>query len=380
MDSGNKIAVTGNFAADEFPQVDQYKYGSPSYYLNKIIAAGNGNLEFSESKAKALMRYLPSKMVGMKSTGKATEYSIVEVAECFKGAQDGLIGSGIVNVLVSDVIAEGAQGVASMRQIMNVLNMGSGAVKFPAWTKRKPAPIKAKNAEYADIAQDLMTTLIDTKEYGYTATISNSILEDTSGSFMSSVLREMGAGMELTIDKAALEALINFSGTANAVSKAVGDALSGLTIARAKVAKNGYNATAAAVSPMFMAQMINTYIPGNVDRAMSLTIEGVSLPKFAGLAIGETATVPSGSVVFDWEAVGNVGAIAFDPSRAPIIGMRKDITFDEFDNILKYATNPTVIMRFGMSDPMKAEGPDGKALSTADANELKLAAARVVVA
>ena len=59
METGKYVTKTSDFAANAIPGVNQYANAKPSTYLKAIMAADNGNLDFSAEATERLMRLMP---------------------------------------------------------------------------------------------------------------------------------------------------------------------------------------------------------------------------------------------------------------------------------------------------------------------------------
>ena len=357
MESGKYISKTCDFAGNAIP-VGMYDRASPSQLLKSIMAVDNGNLDFSAEQTEAVLKFMPETMVGMKAKGRgALEFSAYKKADFLSptGPNGTTIkGSGVVDILVADTIMEGAMPYTAARNILEVWRAKSGAEQIPFFTSRKAAKAVAPNADAADLAESMGVVTAIPKEYKLMCTLDKGILADASVDVKAAAIKEMGASMEIALEQEAVDVcLANAYGTNT--SAATADALKGLNLARGQVGKNGFRATGALIAPMFEANALNSMaVPAYNDRAQGIG-ENASLLRFAGLDLGVT-----GATGMDWGTATNVGAIVVDKTHGPHIIMREDMTLGDFDNVTKYAEQPTVISRFCVVAPVETKKQDNK--------------------
>ena len=357
METGKFVSKTCDYAGNALP-VGMYEKQTPSQLLKSIMAVDNGNLEFSAEETENLLKFMPETMVGMKANKRgALEFSAYKKADFLSptGPNGTTIkGSGVVDILVADTIMEGAMPYTAARNILEVWRAKGGAEQIPFFTARKAAKAIAPNADAADLAESMGVVTAIPQEYKLMCTLDKGILADASVDVKAAAIREMGASMEIALEQEAVTVcLANAYGTAT--SAATADALKGLNLARGQVGKNGFRATGALVAPMFEANALNAMaVPAYNDRAQAVG-ENASLIRFAGLDLGVT-----GATGMDWGTATNVGAIVVDRSHAPHIIMREDMSLGDFDNVTKYAIQPTVTSRFCVVAPVETKKQDNK--------------------
>ena len=355
MENGKYISKSCDFAGNAIP-VGMYDKASPSQLLKTIMAVDNGNLDFTKEETENLMKFMPETMVGMKANKRgALEFSTYTKADFLAPsgpAGSTIKGSGIVDILVADTIMEGAMPYTSARNILEVWRINGGSEQIPFFTSRKGAKTLAPNGDALDLAQGIGKVNAVPDEYKVMCTLDKGLLRDASVDVKAAAIREMGATMEIALEQKAVDVcLANAYGTAT--SAATADALKGLNLARGQIGKNGFRATGALIAPMFEANALNSMaVPAYNDRAQAVG-ENASLIKFAGMALGV-----SGATGLDWGTATNVGALVVDKTHAPHIIMREDMTLGEFDNVTKYAEQPTVVSRFCVVAPVETKKQD----------------------
>lgn len=355
METGKFVTKTADFAGNVIPGAGMYAHSRPSELLKTIMAAEKecGSLDFSKEMTERIMAFMPEQMVGMKADGKgALSFGVYTKADFLSptgAAGSSIKGSGVVDVLVADTIMEGAMPYTAARNILEVWRSESGAEQIPFFTPRTAAGKIAPNADAADLAESMGKALAVPKEYKLMCTLDKGILADASVDIKAAAIREMGANMEIALEQEAVDVCLA-NAYATATSSAAADALKGLNLARGQVGKNGFRASGALIAPMFEANALNSMaVPAYNDRAQAVG-ENASLIKFAGLDLGV-----SGATGLDWGTSTNVGALVVDKSHAPHIIMREDMTVADFDNVTKYALQPTVVSRFCVVAPVEGK-------------------------
>lgn len=355
METGKFVTKTADFAGNVIPGVGMYDHATPSQLLKTIMLAEKeaGSLDFSAEMTERIMHFMPERMVGMKANSKgALEFSVYKKADFLSPsgpAGSTIKGSGLVSVLASDAIIEGAMPYTSARNVLEVWRSESGAEQIPFFTPRTAAKKVAPNADAVDLAEGIGMALAVPREYKLMCTLDKGLLADASADVKIASLREMGANMEIALEQEAVDVCLA-NAYSTATSAATADALKGLNLARGQVGKNGFRATGALIAPMFEANALNAMaVPAYNDRAQAVG-ENASLIRFAGLDLGVT-----GATGMDWGTATNVGALVVDKSHAPHIIMREDMTLADFDNTTKYALQPVCVSRFCVVAPVETK-------------------------
>ena len=359
METGKYISKTCDFAGNTLP-VGMYDRQTPSQLLKTILSAEKaaGSLDFSAEMTEKIMAHMPEHVVGMKADKRgALEFSEFKRADFLSPTNPNgstLAGSGLIDILVSDTVVEGASPYMSARNVLEVWRTTAGAQQIPFFTARKAAKEVAPNADAVDLAEGIGKALAIPQEYKLMCTLDKGILADASVDIKTAAIREMGAALEIALDQKAIDVcLANAYGTAT--SCATADALKGLNLARGQVGKNGFRASGALIAPMFEAYALNAMaVPAYNDRAQAVG-ENASLLKFAGLDLGV-----DGSSGIDWGTSTNVGALVVDKSHAPHIILREDMSLNTFDAVTKYAEVPVAVSRFDVVAPVETKKQDNK--------------------
>lgn len=360
MDSGKFVTKTADFAGNVIPGVGMYSQARPSDLLKTIMAAEAeyGSLDFNKEATERILQFMPDQMVGMRADSKgALSFSTYKKADFLSpngAAGSSIKGSGIVDILVADTIMEGAMPYTAARNVLETWRITGGAEQIPFFTSRKAAKAIAPNADAADLAESMGKALAVPQEYKLMCTLDKGILADASVDVKAAAIREMGASMEIALEEEAVS-VCAANAYATATSAATADALKGLNLARGQVGKNGFRATGALIAPMFEAHALNSMaVPAYNDRAQAVG-ENASLIRFAGLDLGV-----SGASALDWGTSTNLGAIVVDKTHAAHVIIREDMSLGDFDNITKYALQPTVVSRFCVVAPIEGKRTDNK--------------------
>ena len=353
METGKYVTKTSDYAANAIPGVAQYAKAAPSTYLKTIMAADNGNLDFSAEQTERIMQFMPDQMVGMKANSRgALEFSVMKKADFLSPsnpAGSSVKGSGVVDILVADTIMEGAMPYTSARNILEVWRAKSGAEQIPFFSARNAAKSVAPNADAIDLAETLGKKLAVVHEYKLMCTLDKGILADASVDVKAASIKEMGASMEIALDQEAITNLNTYHYTTDTTAVSA-KALEGLNNARGQVGKNGFRATGALIAPMFEAAALNSMaVPAYNERAQAVG-ENASLLRFAGMDLGV-----DGSTGLDWASANDIGALVVDKYHSSHIILREDMTLGEFDNVTKYALQPTIVSRFCVAEPVDSD-------------------------
>ena len=351
METGKYVSKTADFAGNCIPGVGMYSQAKPSDYLKVIMGVREGNLDFSAEETERIVARLPEQMVGVKADSKGRlDFSVYKKADFLSPTNpngSSVVGSGVVPILVADTIMEGAMPYTAAREVLETYRVKSSTEQIPFFSARKAAKKIAPNADAADLAEGLGKTIAEVDAYKIMCTMDKGLLLDASVDIKAAALREMGAAVEVALEETAVKCVVdNAYGTMTASATAE-DALKSLVFASAQVGTNGFRASGALVAPFFKAHcLVKMAVPAYNDRAQDVGESG-NILRFAGLDIGET-----GASSLAWGSANDVGAVVVDKTRAAHIIMREDMSFDEYDNVTKYALQPTIVSRFTVVAPV----------------------------
>lgn len=358
-DSSANIVKETFFAADMCPEVKQYSHMKASTMLSMLVRNSDRGepLSYSKATAERLANCLPKEMVGLAVNSKGGVCFSKQATADFLGAGTAgstIAGSGIAPILVMDSIMEGAMAYTCARDILPVVQMRSETETMPFFTARGTVPASAYGAEAYDLAQEIGKGKAEAKSYKLTCGIAGELLADAQGDLLASALKEMGGTMELTLDSVAINGLIDNAYATTSAAATVADALKGLIAGQGAVGGLGYRPDAAIMEPIFCANVMASFIPSYNPIAQEWVANTNILAKWGGMKLGRSGITPTTATDWRWTTAGDAGALVIDSTKAGKIGLREDMKFDQFENIVKWITNPVLISRFCYVAPVDA--------------------------
>jgi len=353
------ISKDSGYVADMFPSLNQYQSRSPTKMLSMMVnnSVGGEDFQFSKPMAEKIAMRLPKEMASLKYDSKgAVTFSKQAITADFLASGSGgssVSGSGIVPILVLDAIVEGAMAYTCCRDIVPVSQLKVESETMPFFTQVGTVPPSAYGAEAYDLAQEIGKALSKTKSYKLTCGIAKELLADSQGDLLGSALNEMGKTMEVTLDTVVIEGLTAAAdSTVTEVSASTSNELKGLIAANGAVGANKYRPDAAIMTPMFCAGTMAQFIPAYNPIAQGWVAGSNILGQWAGMKLGRSGITTATAANWKWGTTNDYGAIVVDSSKCGKIGMREDMTFDEFENVTKWVKNPVLVSRFCYIPPV----------------------------
>lgn len=353
--SKETVPKRGFFIAEEAGCFEQYKNTTPSEQLQTALLAEMGKI----SKTQAVRR-LPEKMAALNwdnKTGTA-EVSKMTPADYFTPSSGvggvTVPGKGLVPVLVVDTIMEGAMPFVSARETVPVLTMSSEVESFPFFTARTYIPTAtAPGSDAWELMQSVGHATMRAQKFPLKASIGKELVKDAKVDIIAAILKEMGATMELTINRQVYSRLIEFNSGTNITGQTTIKSGAAVVAAKAQVDGEGFRADTAVVWPVFWSSLMSDLIPAyNVIAEQKAALdapEALSKIIYGGVKIYETGIAldaAESNKTLGYTSSSTYAGMVFDKSHIGYLGIREDLIAEQFDDVLKYMTVPTIVSRF----------------------------------
>ena len=269
--------------------------------------------------------------------------------------------SNLLQEQVWKTISEGAEPYRCMREVCPIINTDSYSVRV----------VKGETGTYADDVAEGSKVPIDTQVYskeditiskiGTRPIITNEMVEDCLFDIVDLELRKAGARMENKLNRDVLLEILTdtTAGTSDVDPEVAHIAVTDLAKARADVETNNYMPDKLVLHPSaegYLLQDSNLAYVSYAGQSKSLS-QGL-MPTIFGLK-PYICTVTTGSTGHVWgatDAANNYNAFMLDSKAHTYIGMRRDLTVEEYDDPIHDIMGIACTMRYGTATIQSASG------------------------
>lgn len=239
---------------------------------------------------------------------------------------------------------EGAEPAVCMREALPILLMKSKVMNVTVGESGAYAPEIAEGTNVPIQNQDYDTVQYTAKKYGGRPLITNELIED--GLFDT-------AAMEIKKVGRSIENRLNQNGVTNAIDTATvehdtggnNQGIKAVAAAVSAVRAAEFNPDTLVIHPEAEAMILQEYVPTNYYPTQSIVDTGY-VPKIMGLNVHVCGVVDNGTQEWGYAADGEIGMIVYDSSCATAIGMRSDISVNNYDDPIKDLVGMSVLSRF----------------------------------
>ncbi len=255
-----------------------------------------------------------------------------------------IAGTGLVQTEVLKTIIDGADAMKCFRDALPIYQMSSKTLNINVGATTSYAPIVAEGAQ-VPIASSLYTPVeFSADKRAVRPVISNELLTDAVLDVIEAELAKAGKAIENSLNQDALTKMLDGAGLefdtggANQGIVAVANAI-------AKVSEAGFVADTIVLHPEALAMVIKEFVPSSYTSSDAI-ITG-ALGKILGLNVF-VCGVADASATYTWgyAADGEIGMIVFSRDSAAAIGMREDITVENYSDVISDLTGMVVKSRF----------------------------------
>lgn len=241
-------------------------------------------------------------------------------------------------------VMEGSEPAICIRDALNVIPMKSQTMN---WTVGETGTYAPEVPEATDIPirnQDYDTVPFVAKKYGDRPMISNELIEDGMFAIAELEMRKSGRRIENRINQNGITELIDSAGLehdcagSNWGIKAIAAGVS-------KVRAAGFNADTLIMHPSAEALVLQEFVPTNYYPTEAIVNTGM-VPNILGLKSLTCGVTKNGTQEWDYDTNADIGMVVFDSAAAGAIGMRRDITIENFNDPIKDMVGMTVTARF----------------------------------
>jgi hypothetical protein len=266
---------------------------------------------------------------------------------------EGVAASGLIPTEVYGTIVEGSEPAKCFRTVIPTFKMNSAVLKVPYGETGTYAPIVSEGAEIPMQDQTYGVATFTAEKRAVRPMITREMLSDQSFDVISAEVRKAGSRIENALNYWAMERFIDASaGNASTYDTDCGG--SGATPlgftgkAVGTMIGRGFTPTDIVTAPVFMGAILTSSSTLANQVGVDMT-RGGQLGSLFGMRshiLGTTSTTAQAYETWAWAADGNKGALLLDRNAAGGIGMREDISVENFVDPIRDLVGMVVKARF----------------------------------
>ena len=241
-------------------------------------------------------------------------------------------------------VMEGSEPSICLRRALPTVQMKSRTMNWTVGETGTYAPEvpEATNIPIGD--QDYDTVEFKAKKYGARPLITKELIEDGLFNVAELEMKKAGRRVENRLNQNGITELIDSAGLehdcdgSNWGIKAIAAGVS-------KVRGAGFNPDTLIMHPEAEAIVLQEFVPTNYYPTEAIVRTGM-VPSILGLKTHTCGVVDNGTQEWGYAANAEIGMIVYDSIAAAAIGMRRDITVENYDDPIKDMVGMSVTSRF----------------------------------
>jgi len=250
----------------------------------------------------------------------------------------------LIQAEAHNTVMEGSEPSVCVRDAMDTVPMKSNTMNWTTGETGTYAPEVPEATDFPIRNQDYGTVPFVAKKYGDRPLISNELIEDGLFAIAELELKKSGRRIENRINQNGITELIDSAGLehdcngSNWGIKAVASAVS-------KVRAAGFNPDTLIMHPSAEAVVLQEFVPTNYYPTEKIVDTGM-VPNILGLKTYTCGVTKNGTQEWDYDTNADIGMVVYDSAAAIAIGMRRDITIENYNDPIKDMVGMTVSARF----------------------------------
>jgi hypothetical protein len=323
------------------------------------------NPESAEAKRKTeTMFQLERISLEQRLSGMPKYLSELSVAD-FKQRRELLLSEAIESTTLIqaefyNTVLEGAEPNKVMRNALRVIPMKSNQQSFTLGETGSVLPKVAEGAELDSNNQDYTKVTLTSYKYGEKGIITNELIEDSLYDIVALEVAKSGARAENTLNHVALTTLLDDAGLEH---DCTGSDLGFKAIAGARKVMKQVNRkpdVCILCAESEYQMLVDTQLSYSAYYGSSGPTPAVArgvVPPMMGISFTPSldpadTTYDSGTYTWDYGADGEIGMVLVDSaSLAGVIGLRRDITVNKYDDPIRDLKGAALTMRFATGSP-----------------------------
>lgn len=262
---------------------------------------------------------------------------------------EGLASSTIIPTEVYGTLIEGSEPAKCMRNALPVYRMNSAVMAVPYGETGSYAPVVAEGAEIPIQTETIGAGTLTAKKYGVRPLISNEMVADGKFDIIATEIRKAGYKVENALNQVALSAILESSGgeTDCAAAGTAAAFYAGIVGSIGAVVGNGFMPSDIILFPTAYGAIMGYVTTLNTTVANEQIKSGLLPTQLFGCNV-HICGVSDTSATYTWGYGTNdyIGALVLDQNAAGAIGMRQDITVEQYSDPIHDLVGMKVVSRF----------------------------------
>ena len=241
-------------------------------------------------------------------------------------------------------VMEGSEPSICLRRALPTVQMKSRTMN---WTVGETGTYAPEVAEATDIPidnQDYDTVEFVARKYGVRPLITKELIEDGLFNVAEIEMRKAGRRVENRLNQNGITELIDSAGLEHDTA-GTNQGIKAIASAVSKVRAAGFNPDTLIMHPSAEAVVLQEFVPTNYYPTEAIVNTGM-VPNILGLKSFTCGVTKNGTQEWDYDTGGDIGMVVYDSVAAAAIGMRRDVTVENFDDPIKDMVGMTVTSRF----------------------------------
>lgn len=261
----------------------------------------------------------------------------------------------LIQTEVAKTILEGAEPAKCLRQAIPTVNMNSNVLSWTVGETGTYAGVVAEAAEIPIETQDYSTVTFTALKYGVRPVITSELVEDGLFNIIELELRKSGARIENSLNRLGISYMIDNLDQDEHDTAGSDQGIKAVAAAVSTVRAAGFNPDTLIMNPEAEAKILAEFVPTNYYPTESIVNTGM-IPNILGLKTFTNSIVSNGSETWGYAAGGEIGMLVFDSAQAAAIGMRKDITINQYNDPIRDLVGMSVLARFDVKTLLAKAG------------------------
>lgn len=239
---------------------------------------------------------------------------------------------------------EGSEPSVCMRNALNIIPMNTKTMPVTFGETGAYAPEIAEGTDVPVQNQDYDSVDFVAKKYGGRPLITNELIEDGMFNIAELEIKKVARSIENRLNQNAITEMIDTC-TLEHDTAAANQGIKAIASAVSLVRAAGFNPDTLVMHPEAEAIVLQEFVPTNYYPTESIVKTG-TVPKILGLNVNVCGVVDNGTEEWGYAADGEIGMIVYDSSAAGAIGMRRDISVNNYEDAIKDLVGMSVTARF----------------------------------
>jgi len=311
-----------------------------SAYFEPIFKIAGGFADNAEKRELATR--VPAEL-GWSVDGKTTPIRELLLADN--------VDTTLIQTAVYDQIVKGACPAQCMRDAVPVWSMAGNAMTVNIGATKGYASETAEGAEAPRTTEHPTSATITAKKYTQRAEITQEMIDDAMVPVIQYELEAAGKCIENALNRHVLDGFTTATVVIHHDCAGANLGMGSLAGALGQMSAGGLQGTDLVMSPEYKTILMKDFMPSVGYFELGDTARTGKMGSLLGVNLHLCNAVPTAgaSALFDYDADGDIGAYLVDKAAVGALGMRQDITINDYKDPIRDLVGMVVKARFGYS-------------------------------